>query len=244
MSNELSIRMDQDKIELLKRTVCKGASNDELELFIHACNRTGLDPFMKQIYAVKRYTKNGEVMTIQTGIDGYRLIAERSGRYMPGRECTFTYENNALISATGYVKKMDSSNTWHEIAHTVYWNEYVPKTKEGIASMWRDKPHVMLSKCAESAVLRKAFPADLSGLYTTEEMGQAEEPVEESNVKVIGTAAKKEYANQINKIKELIGEDEELLSRVLSHNRVYRLEDIPTSEHATTVHFLSLRGSN
>lgn len=167
--------LDKDKIELLKRTFCKGATNDELELFIHACNRMNLDPFMRQIHAVKRWSDGKEVMTIQTGIDGYRLIAERTGKYLPGKECTFAYKDNKVFSATAFVKKLGSDSQWHEIGHTVYWDEYVGKKKDGSPTgMWRDKPHVMLGKCAEAGVLRKAFPAELSGVYTKEEMEQAD----------------------------------------------------------------------
>lgn len=174
------LAMDPEKVDLLKRTICKGATNEELELFIHACNRTQLDPFMRQIYAIKRKSRTAdgnwtEAMTIQTGIDGYRLIAERTGRYMPGKECTFTYQEKKVFSATGYVKKLASDGQWHEIGHTVYWSEYVPLNRDGQPTgMWKDKPHVMLGKCAESGVLRKAFPADLSGVYTKEEMEQAD----------------------------------------------------------------------
>jgi phage recombination protein Bet len=183
--NHLSIAsLGEEKVELLKRTICKGATNDELELFIHACNRMHLDPFMKQIYAVKRWQDGKEVMTIQTGIDGYRLIAERTNKYMPGRECTFAYKEGKVFSATGYVKKLAMDGQWHEIASTVYWDEYVSKKKDGtVTGMWRDKPHVMLGKCAESSVLRKAFPADLSGVYTKEEMDQADvEPEDRKHI--------------------------------------------------------------
>ncbi len=155
------------KRDLIKRTICKGSSDDELQLFIHACKRTGLDPFMKQIHAVKR----GDVMTIQTGIDGLRLIADRSGNYSPGREPTFQYDKDSkLISATAYIKKRTSDGVWHEVSATAFLSEYKPTYKN---NFWESKPHLMLAKCSEALALRKAFPAEMSGLYTHEEMEQA-----------------------------------------------------------------------
>jgi phage recombination protein Bet len=174
-NGEIAPTFTQEKIELLKRTICRGASNDELELFVHACKRTGLDPFMKQVYALKRWQDGKEVMTIQTGIDGYRLIAERTGKYMPGREPTFEYDgDNRLIKATAYVQKLDVLGAWHEIAASAFFEEYCGYKKDGsITQMWRTKPHILLSKCAEALALRRAFPAELSGVYTSEEMEQA-----------------------------------------------------------------------
>jgi len=166
-----------DKKDLLKRTICKGSSDEELELFIHACKRTGLDPFMKQIYAVKRWSSadKKEVMTMQTSIDGFRVIAERTGRYAPGPESKYEYDDkNQLLAATAFVKKLTLDGTWHTVSATAFWDEYCQKTKEGAPTQfWTKMPHVMLSKCAESLALRKAFPAELSGLYTIEEMTQA-----------------------------------------------------------------------
>lgn len=156
----------EDKIKLLKQTVCKGASDNELQLFLHVCVKTGLDPFMRQIYSVPR----GGQRTIQTGIDGYRVIAERTGKYAPGREPTYNYDNKEnLISATAYVKKQTQDGTWHEVSATAFWGEYKVESP-----FWKKMPNNQLAKCAEALALRKAFPAELSGIYTKEEMDQAD----------------------------------------------------------------------
>lgn len=170
-SLDLMIQFSNDKIQLLKNTVCKNATDDELQLFLHVCSRTGLDPFRNQIYAVKR----GDKMTIQTGIDGFRLIAERSGKYAPGKEPSYTYDAQGKVqSATCYLKKQTTDGTWHEVSATAFWNEYVQSYGGKPSNFWSKMPHVMLAKCCEAICLRKAFPADFSGLYTTEEMAQAD----------------------------------------------------------------------
>lgn len=174
------------QIDLLKQTVCKGVSDQEFQLFLHACKRTGLDPFMRQIYGVPRW--NAELrrnaMTIQTGIDGFRLIAERTGRYAPSREPTYIYDKEGkLISATAYIKKQTADGTWHEVSATAFYSEYVQTTKDGSpTSFWRKMPHLMLAKCAEALVLRKSFPAELSNIYTSDEMSQADGPSSSADI--------------------------------------------------------------
>ena len=194
INNQNNNLMSKEKIELLKKTIAKGCTNDELELFGLVCNKTGLDPFMKQIFPVKRKTKNGDVMTIQTSIDGLRLIADRSGRYSPGKEPIFTYnEKKELVSATSYVKKMTADGTWHEVSVTAFYDEYKPNYSN---DFWNTKPHIMLAKCAESLALRKAFPAEMSGIYSKEEM-------ENSPIEVI---ADDQFA--IDKLKTELKKDE------------------------------------
>lgn len=185
-SNEIvRFELDQTKVELLKRTICKGSTDDELALFVHVCRRTGLDPFMRQVYAIKRWDAESrrESVVFQTGIDGYRLIAERTERYMPGREPTFEYVDGKLLKATAYIQKLDKLGKWHEVSSSAFYDEYVGTKKDGTPNtFWKNKPHVMLSKVAEALALRKAFPADLSGVYTAEEMG-TEEPAQDDTTK-------------------------------------------------------------
>lgn len=181
LSTARAIGMQQTELDLIKDNYAKGASDGELALFIKTANRLGLDITARQIFLVKRWDSNlqREVASPQTSIDGFRLIADRTGEYVPGPEATFDHDaEGRLISATAYVKKFVRDG-WHTISATAFYDEYVqtvggknnqPKRPN---SMWTKMPHLMLAKCAESLALRKAFPAHLAGIYTSEEMGQA-----------------------------------------------------------------------
>jgi phage recombination protein Bet len=166
--------LTREQVELVKRTICRGATDDELALFVQTANRLRLDPFARQMFAVKRWDSDArrEVMSIQVSIDGFRLVAERTGRYAPGRPTEYDERDGRLLSATAYVKKL-AGGVWHEVAETAHWSEYCQTTKEGKPTrMWQRMPHVMLAKCAESRALRRAFPAELAGVYTADEMAQ------------------------------------------------------------------------
>lgn len=168
----------QEQVGLLKRTVCKGATDDEFLLFISQCRRTGLDPFARQIHAVKRWDRqqNREVMAIQTGIDGYRLIAERTGLYAGNDDPVYDKEdadhpNKATVTVWKLVEGQRVAFT-----RSARWKEFVQTKKDGtVTQFWARMPYLMLGKVAEALALRAAFPQELAGIYTNEEMQQAGE---------------------------------------------------------------------
>lgn len=156
----------------LIRAINPDATNAELQVFMYQAARTGLDPIAKQIYLVKRSGK----MAIQTGIDGFRLIAARSGLMAGSDDPTFEEGADGWPEkATVTVYRVAADGIRYPYAATARWSEYRPADLDSPqAFMWRKMPHTMLGKVAEALALRKAFPAELSGTYTDDEMAQAD----------------------------------------------------------------------
>lgn len=172
------IEFASDQIKLIKATIAKDATDDELKMFMYQCQTTGLNPLARQIYFMKRGSKNGDAkVSIQVSIDGFRVIAERSGTYAGQDEPEFVEENGKLVCAKVKAYKWSpGGNRYQAAVGIAYWDEYCPVAGQDF--MWRKMPHTMLSKVAEALALRKAFPQDLSGLYTLEEMQQSDMKVD------------------------------------------------------------------
>ena len=174
MSNEIMrIQFQPEQVELIKRQIAPNATDNELKLFLYQAQRTGLDPLTRQIYCIHR----GGKMTIQTSIDGFRVIAERSGTYAGQSEPHFEEVNGKLLYARITVYRFAPNGERYPASVGIaFWDEYAQEYNGKLQGLWAKMPRTMLAKVAEALALRKAYPQDLSGLYTSEEMNQADKP--------------------------------------------------------------------
>jgi phage recombination protein Bet len=152
------------------------ATTHEIEYLFAVANRLGLDPVSKQLYGIMRWDSRAKrnKLTVQVGIDGYRLAAARTGEYAGSDDAVFVEGAQYPTSATVTVYRIVQGHRCPFTA-TARWMEYVQTNKQGQPSgQWPRMPYVMLAKCAEALALRKAFPAELGGTYTDVEMQQSD----------------------------------------------------------------------
>jgi phage recombination protein Bet len=183
--------LSAEECSLLKRTLLKGFSEDEQESFVRICQRTRLDPFTKQIYATRRYSKvkdeNGETrkvptLVVVTSIQGLCVVAERTGHYdgceifWSGKEADWRGEWLAdevpeAAKCIVYHKRHSHPEIgiarWNSYAGQVY--NYQTKKWE-LGDFWAKMPDYMIAKCSKAQALRGAFPDQLSGIYIREEL--------------------------------------------------------------------------
>jgi phage recombination protein Bet len=150
---------------------------EDVSIFLYTCKRTRLDPVIRQIYAVWRWnsTLSRNVMSIQTGIDGMRLVAQRTGEYAGQDDIVYEEKDGKPTKATCTLYRMVQGQKVSYSASARY-SEYVQmvtnkeKTITKPNTMWESKPFIMLGKCAEALALRKGFPNELSGIYADVEI--------------------------------------------------------------------------
>lgn len=197
-STSLSIDAGQtafsdQQVAALRQLGVQDASPADLEVFFHVAKRTGLDPFARQLYLVGRRQKDGDnwvtKYTIQTGIDGYRLIGRRAADHARVK---------VSVSAPEWA---DREGRWHDVwllgsstppaaarvtitrdgdpfVAVALFDEYAQRTNRGdLTSMWRNRPAGQIAKCAEALAWRLAFPQDLAGVYVEDELHAADAEV-------------------------------------------------------------------
>lgn len=171
MSKDLILKeqySDKD-LDLIKRTIAKNATNEELDLFLIRCKTLGLNPLKPgQIFFMKYGNSAG---TIVVGRDGFRALAARTGKHRG--TTTGVIRNDKGEVTHGYAEVYRADWT-HPARVESSMAEYCKNTP-----IWKDLPETMIQKVAECAALRMAFPDELGGVY-----GEDERVVSEPHVTV------------------------------------------------------------
>lgn len=184
-----------EQIALIKKTVAKDATDDELSLFLYDCKRQNVHPLDKLVH----FTKRGGRYTPITSIDFMRMRAGATGEYAGCDDAVFEGVSGGAgfkCTMTAYRMVGGMRCAWTASAR---WQEYFPGDAGG--HMWRKMPHVMLSKVTESLLLRKIFADVLHGLYTHEEMAQSEKPAKVAPTSLrekLGINTMPEEAEEVN----------------------------------------------
>lgn len=167
-------------IQTIKNTVCKGATDAELKLFLNTAAASGLNPFQKEIWFVK--VKTGDNM-IMTSRDGYLKIAQQNPNFLKVQSMgvhendkfettmvngeikevkhTFGSDRGKLVGAYAFLKSRDGKQDLYN------FSELKPYYKGN--NVWKHYTEAMIRKVAEVDVLKRF--GGISGLVTYEEMG-------------------------------------------------------------------------
>ena len=228
--------------DLVRRTVAAEASDDELAMFLHVANKSGLDPLQKQIWFVKR----GGRVTIQAGVDGLQARANREPSYR-GQQVGVVCEKDVFKfdGKTGTVES-HSYNPFEDrgrvlgaycVVHVEGKMPFSAMARfseffDGNSPLWKNKPHVMIEKVARSTALRRAFPEQFGGIYDPAEMGAqaATElppagmkytPVESVDAVPVPPSAPDAKPNDLRTLLELSGiHDDKFVSYLVAKSRI------------------------
>lgn len=175
--------------DIYMKTVFNGLTEDEAVVAYRLAKRRNLDVEAKQIFFVPYTDKQGRRTVVsQTSIDGFRLIASKSGKYGGSVDPKLTVKFKDGTKAVLSHEEYDPSEIDHIISGTIsvintdfpqpqtataLFKSYCKQYNGNPTGLWATMPDVMILKCAEALALRKAFPQDLSGIYTSDEMEQA-----------------------------------------------------------------------
>lgn len=181
--------MDNEAVTILKNSVAKGATDEELKYCLTVARRYKLDPFKQQIWFIRRWDRNADdgkggqgayIWVPQVGIYGLLHIAARDHKDYDGLSepeygpmITIKIENHDIKGPEYARVKVWKKGSDHPTVGEAFFEEYCPKKWENTI-FWRTMGRRMISKCAKAQGVREACP-DLGGLYIPEEMARMEE---------------------------------------------------------------------
>lgn len=179
---------ESEVLQVMRDTLYPGAKMESVQMVLSYCRARGLDPMKKPVHIVPMWLDGGMRDVVLPGITSYRIDAARTGEYDGKSEPEFGPDTTRTFK--GKVKR---SGSWEDVSETVtfpawckitvmrrgkafhakeYWLEnYATQGKSEVPnSMWAKRPYGQLAKCAEAQALRMAFPEEVGGQNTAEEM--------------------------------------------------------------------------
>jgi phage recombination protein Bet len=145
----------QAVVDVIRQTVCKGASDAQFKMFVEVCRSTGLNPFLREVWFV------AEKGIIMAGRDGYLRIANEHPQF-DGMETRVERDaNNIPVKAVCTVWRKDRN---HPVICEAYYDEYKKDSP-----VWRQYKSAMIGKVCEVLSLKRSF--SITGVVTEEEIG-------------------------------------------------------------------------
>jgi len=230
MSNEIVKKvnskwgLNEEQIEIVKNTICKDATNEELNYFLEVAKATGLNPFLKEIWFYKqpkyfidskgnRIKSNEHEIVIFAGRDGFLKKANEHPAFDGLESKVIEDEKGNIKGAVAKVYRKDRS-----IPTEVYvdFKEYYKGN-----SIWKAKPKTMIVKVAEAQALKKAF--SITGLYSYEEFGG-------ESIEDIRNNEKDEQKTDVKTAEKIFKSlPQEEVKEILNKNGVKTLTELPLS---------------
>lgn len=178
-----SRNINRSQWNTLCRSLYPGANPASVVLVIDYCAARKLDPMKKPCHIVPMQVKDARTNTyewrdvVMPGIYEYRTTAQRTGEYLGHSKPTY----GPMVECAGVTAPEWCELTtyrWNPRAQArvefpvqVFFREVVATKRDGQANeRWKKAPIQMLTKCTEAAALREAFPDELGGETTAEEM--------------------------------------------------------------------------
>ena len=247
---ELMSLNNSEELQLLKDTYAKGATDTEFKMLFAVGNRVGADPFKKEIYLIPFWDSQARKLskTPVVGIDWYRKQAGKSANYGGQGETEFGEDVNThgVVHPAWAITPIFNKKFTQPVRVKVFWGEIVKADKQGMAvANWKSMPHIMMAKCSEAQGIKKAFPEEIGGVYTEEEMLMPKSAVvaEYEEVKTNADELKPEVVikmtpDVLQKVKDLIKSKGKEEKKMLDYFKRDKLEDLTPEETKTAIELL------
>lgn len=228
--NQVSTNYNKEQVELVKNTVAKGATDDELKMFMYLASQYNLDPFKNEIWFMKY---SGQT-TIMTSRDGYLKYAQASPEFEGLMSFVVKEGDTFEIDASEYkvthkfgTKRGNIIGAWAKCDRAgkkpfisyVDFKEYNQNNR-----VWKKYPSAMIQKVAETFVLKRAF--GINGLVTQEEL-------QTEDIKVVNNLVTNEQLKEMYELAEGKNADANLIKDYMKENFDKEVSTELTKEEAS-----------